>query len=224
MINTYAPQTTLLANQHPDVMAGSPSALLAIFTEIIRDRFKAGRQLPWVWDGLPTPAAGTEGTASSARRILIEPAFSETAEVRNYRPAIYVDRGTMQPGKVAVANLAGQQISTGLRAFYVMAQVPITVQVEASRKGESSILADTVWFHLLGSVEQIRRDFDIQDMTPPQLGQTVPGEKDKTCWVTTIGFGVTLNLRWTTTPISPTLQQTTSTINDAQLLNYNAGG
>lgn len=207
--------TTRLRNQPPEIMPGSPTAILAIFTEIVRERFRPGNDLPWVWDGSASPRNGDAGTASSPRKILIEPAYSETAEVRNFRPAIYVDKGPTQPGKIAVANLAGEYIPKNLRAFYTLATIPINITVEASRKGESSVIADTVWFYLLGGIEQIRRTFDVHDITLPQLGTTVPVEKDKATWVTQISFAITVHLRWTTIPIAPVLTGFSTTIKAA---------
>jgi hypothetical protein len=193
-------------------------AILAVFTEIIRERFRQpGGDLSWTWDPNFNPKSNEAGNPSGPRKVLIEPSYSETAEVRNYRPAIYVDRGTVSPIKEATANLVGQQLPTGLRAFYTRAVLPINITIETSRKGESATLADTVWFHVLGAIEQIRSTFDVQDITPPQLGATVASDKDRTVWVTQVAFTVTVNLRWTTTPISLPLREIGLTLNDTQL-------
>ena len=206
-----------MPGQQKDVMPASPSAILAVFTEIVRERFRqVGGDLSWFWDPNFNPKATDAGNPGGPRKVLIETGFSETAEIRNYRPAIYIDRGVIQPGKIALANLVGQQISTGLRAFHTQAQVPITITVETSRKGESAILADTVWFHIMSAVEQIRRDFDVHDITPPVLGATVAADKDRTVWVTQVGFTITLNLRWTTVPTGPEIREVSTDINDTE--------
>lgn len=207
MLRADPPESPRLPGQHRDVMPGSPTAILAIFAEIIRERFRPGNDLPWIWDGSPTPAANAAGTPGSPRKILIEPAYSESSEVRNFRPAIYVDKGPTAAGKAVLGNLAGQHLPSGLRAFFAQAQIPINISVEASRKGESGTLADAVWFYLLSGIEPIRRTFDFHDITLPQLGTTTAVEKDKVGWVTPISLVVTTNLRWTTVPISPILQE-----------------
>lgn len=210
-------QRTRLPGQQRDVMVASPLAILAVFTEIIRERFRQpGGDLSWVWDPNFNPKANEAANPSGPRKVLIEPSYSETAEIRNYRPAIYVDRGTVSAGKISLANLVGQHIPTGMRAFHTQATVPITISVETTRKGESATLADTVWFHLLSSVEQIRRDFDIHDITPPALGATVPVDKDRVAWMTQIGLTITLNLRWTRTPDGTELRAIGTDINDSE--------
>lgn len=193
--------------QHRDILPGSPSAILAIFTEIVRERFRPGNDLPWEWDGSVTPKQGALNTAASPRKILIESAFSELSEVRNFRPAIYVDKGPTQTGKIVTGNFADQHLPTGKRTFFAQSRIPITISCESARKGESGTLADTVWFYLLGALEPICATFDFHELTPPQLGGTVQIEKDKPGWVTQIMFAVTTNIRWTTTPIGPVLQQ-----------------
>lgn len=217
MLTAEPVQRHRMPNQQRDVMPASPIAILAVFTEIIRERFRQpGTDLSWVWDPNFNPKNNETGNPTGPRKVLIEPSYSETAELRNYRPAIYVDRGAVAPGKVALANLAGQQVPTGMRAFYTQATVPITILIETSRKGESATLADTVWFHLMGGLEQIRRDFDVHDITPPVLGPTSASEKDRTVWQTQVAFSITLNLRWTTTPISLPIREIGLTINDQE--------
>lgn len=192
--------------QHRDILPGSPTAILAILTEVVRERFRPGNDLPWEWDGSVTPKTGATGTAAFPRKILIEPAYSELSEVRNFRPAIYVDKGPTQPGKIVTGHFADQHLRSGKRMFFTQARIPITISVEASRKGESGTLADLVWFHILGATEPICATFDFHEITPPQLGNTVAMEKDKTGWVTQVMFAITTNIRWVTTPISPILQ------------------
>ena len=215
--------STRMPNQHPDIMPGSPSALLAVFTEIIRERFRVGNNLPWLWDGAAVSKPDAKNLPGSPRKVLIEPAFSETSEARNVRPAIYIDRGPILPNKVAIADSAGQQLTTGMRAFYSVAQVPISVQVEASRKGESSVLADTVWFYLLAGIPDIRKAFDFQDISLPQLGQTTAVDRDKTAWVTPISFTVTTNLRWTTLPDGSLLTVASVQANAQEVISHYAG-
>lgn len=212
-----------LAGQQADVLPGSPTAVLAVITEIIRERFRPGGDLPWVWDGTPTPNAADAGEPGSPRRILIEPAFSETAEVRNFRPAIYVDRLQTVPNKAVLANFVGQHLPTGLRAFHSLAQIPLVIQVEASRKGESAAIADAVWFYLLAGIEPIRATFDIHDITLPELGRTEVSDKDKTTWVTSISFAITINLRWTTVPVSETVREVVTRLKDLRIHTISVG-
>lgn len=196
-----------MPQQQADVMPGSPLAILAIFTEIVRARFKGNSDLAWKWEENPTPDPAEENTGDAPRKVLIEPAFAENNETRNYRPAILVDKRETVPNKVAIGNFAGQQLHTGLRGFYSLATIPIDISVVSDQKGESAILADITWFYLLAGREQIRDTFGFQEMSNPILGRTAAQESDKRTWLTPISFTVDVAFRWSTLPISPVLKE-----------------
>ena len=205
-INNENQKLPRIAGQQADIAVGSPLAVVALFTEIVRERFRPGSGLAWVWDENSTPRQTEENTEDQPRRIVIEPGFNETLEVRNFRPAIYIDKGETAAGKVAIGNFVGQQLHTGLRAFYALGTAPMDIEVVSDSKGESAILGDLVWFYILAGREQIRASFDLHELTPPILGKTVPFEGDTGQWSTHISFEVQFNLRWTTLPIGPLLK------------------
>lgn len=196
-----------MEGQQADVMPGSSLAVVALVTEIVRERFRLGNDLAWVWDENPTPGEDEDNTENEPRKVLIEPSFSENNETRNYRPAILIDKQETIPSKVAIGNFVGQRLSSGLRGFYSIATIPIDIEVVSDRNGESAILADIVWFYLLAGREQIQKTFGMQDMSNPVLGRTVPQEVDRRTWVTHITFTISLGLRWSTLPISPILHE-----------------
>ena len=205
-INNQNQAVPRIAGQQADITVGSPLAIIALFTEIVRERFRPGNGLSWVWNENSTPQKSEENTEDQPRRIIVEPAFNENTEVRNFRPAIYIDKGETAAGKVALGNFVGQQLKSGFRAFYALGTAPIDIEVVSDAKGESAILGDIVWFYILAGREQIRATFDLHEMTPPILGKTVPFEGDKGQWSTHISFEVQFNLRWSTLPISPLLE------------------
>lgn len=204
-INNQNQQVPRIAGQQADIAVASPLAIVALFTEVVRERFRPSNNLSWVWTENPTPQKTEENTEEQPRKILIEPAFNENTEVRNFRPAIYIDKGETAAGKVAIGNFVGQHLPTGMRAFYALGTSPMDIEVVSDVKGESAILADLVWFYLLAGREQIRATFDLHEMTPPILGRTVPFDGDKNQWSTHITFEVQFNLRWRTLPIGPLL-------------------
>jgi hypothetical protein len=177
-----------IAGQQADIAVGSPLAIVALFSEIVRERFRPGNGLAWAWSENSTPGQAEENTEDEPRRIVIEPAFNENLEVRNFRPAIYIDKGETAAGKVALGNFVGQQLRTGLRGFYALGTSPIDIEVVSDSKGESAILADIVWFYILAGRDLIRSTFGIHEITPPILGKTVPFEGDKGQWSTHISF------------------------------------
>lgn len=192
--------------QQPDIAVGSPLAIVGLFTEIVRERFRPGNGLAWAWSENSTPLKSEENTEDEPRRIIIEPAFNENTEVKNYRPAIYIDKGETASGKVAIGNFVGQKLKTGLRAFYALTTIPMDIEVVSENRGESGILADITWFYIIAGRELIRSTFGIHEITPPILGKTVPFEGDKGQWSTHITFEIQCELRWTTLPIGPLLK------------------
>jgi len=195
-----------IPGQQPDIAVGSPLAIVALFTEIVRERFRPGNGLAWAWYENATPAAEETNAEDAPRKILIEPAFNENTETRNYRPAIYIDKGETAAGKVALGNFVGQHLPTGFRAFYALGTAPMDIEIVSEAKGESAILADIVWFYILAGRDLIRSTFGIHELTPPILGKTVPFEGEKGQWSTHISFEVQFDLRWTTLPVGPLLE------------------
>lgn len=197
-----------MPGQQSDVMPGSPLAITAVFTELVRERFRVGNNLAWVWEENANPRATetNEPGTTTARKIQIEPMFNVNTEVRNYRPSIFVGKGDTVSGKVALNNFAGQQLRTGYKGFYALATIPIDIECISDQYGESAQLGDIVWFYLLAGREQILQTFGMHDLTNPTLGRTLPFEQDKTAWSTHVTFEVQTHQRWTTVPISPILR------------------
>lgn len=193
-------------DQQSDIAPGSPLAVVALFTEIVRERFRITDNLAWVYNGNATSGCDVEGTVGSPKKIVIEPAFNEDPEARNARPAIFIDKNETIAAKVVVNNFAGQHLPSGLQGFYALATIPIEIECVGA-KGESATLADLVWFYMLAGRQYIMATFGIHDLTPPIISKTMPYEADKTVWSTKVTFEAQIHLRWTTLPISPVLNE-----------------
>lgn len=200
-----------VSDQQAEIAVGSPLAIVALFTEIVRQRFRLTDNqtesgLPWYWEENPTPQIGERNDPDSPTQIMIESAYNDNPEARNFRPSIWIDKGETAMGKVAINHMAGKQIRSGITGFYGLAQIPMDIEVLSDAKGESATMADIVWFYLLAGREQIRKTFGIRDFGEPTLGRTVPGEADKQVWSTHINFTIQIELRWLTMPIAPLLK------------------
>jgi hypothetical protein len=205
-----------MPGQQADIMPASPTAIVAVFTEIVRERFRPENELPWAWFDDATPLPTEDNSEDAPRKVLIEPAFSTHAEARNFRPAIYIDKGETIPEKVAIANMAGKHLPSGLTGYYTIASIPIDIEVVSDQKGESATMADTVWFYLVAGQELIKSTFNLHELTPPILGRTLPGDKDKEEWVTHVTFTIQTHVRWATKPIAPLLQGIILRFRDAE--------
>ena len=206
-----------LVDEGVDVCPGTPLALIGLWVTALRYRFNRSpsEPLPWVWDANLRPSDVEDGqpvTEGEPRKLLIEAAFNVEKSARNYRPAIYVDRGAVTANKVVLDNMAGRYVPSGLTAYFCQADVPITIYCESENAAESCLIADTVWFFILATRDIFRKDFGLYDIREPAMSETRPIDEDKQVWQTTVQFVVTLEMRWTTTPIAPLLRDITAKI------------
>ncbi len=189
------------AAQNPRIVPGSPLAIIGLFVEVIRKRFAPSQNALYQWNADP-----------KRTQIAVDSAWNEDDEIRNKRPAVYVDRDETTPGRTVLGDFAGQNLFSGKKGFWSLATVPIAIECVAAKKGESGILGDSVWIYLLASSDLIQAKFGLHEMTPPTLGRTAEYERDKKAWITPINFTVQFNLRWTNTPIAPMMQEIVSDI------------
>lgn len=191
-LGVVAPEKDQVLNIRP----GSSLAVVGVFVEVIRKRFKPEFGLPWAWDN-----------DIKKTKIAIESAFNEDKEHNNFRPAIFVDRDDMVLGRTVIGDLAGQHIPSGLKAFWALQTVPILIECVAAKKGESAVIADLTSIFLQASSDLIQAKFAFHEMTPVTVGRTQPYPRDKQQWVTSITFNVQFDVRWTNKPTGPLIQE-----------------
>lgn len=205
-IKPLLPPPVKAPNQtHRMIVDGSPLAIIGIFVAVLRERFAPGNGLddyPWYED---------QNKAS----ILIESAFEDANTSRGSKPAIFVDKDQSVYGKLILGDRAGHTFKNAKDYQWTLSTVPIVIDCVAGRRGESAILGDIVHWSLHASSDAIQGAFALHDMTPPTLGRTVPYEADKESWSTPVSFQVQYNVRWTTVPIAPLLQEIATKIQRA---------
>ena len=209
-----------LSGENPDVMPGSPLAVIGLWVEALRYRFNPtpAEPLPWVWyndlrpadDEAETPLepdpVDQHLTIGSPRRLLIDSAYNVEKEARNYRPALYVGRGSVRPIKLSVNNFAGEYLPTQIKAYYCQAAMTITIECESEASGESSTIGETVWAYVLSCREIFRSTLGFHEITEPVLGETAISVTDKRVWVTPVQFEIQYDVRWGVKPIAPFLR------------------
>lgn len=207
---------------HEDVLIapGTPLAVVGLFLAALRFRFSDsgdGEPLPWYWDESFNlqPPEDCPMSDDGKRPLLIDAGFNVEESARNYRPAIYVDQhADVVPIKAVLDNRAGQNIPSGQKAYWMVAEMPLLILCEAEKAAESSIIADTVWFFLLATRDIFRGSFGLDDITEPTLSPTRPAEHDKTVWQTSVQFKVRVVLRWGTRPIAPLIADIAAKISE----------
>lgn len=184
---------------NPRIRPTSPLAMIGLFVEVVRMRFQAsvvGTDLPWVWD-----------EDVNKTTIAIESAYNEDKEVRDKRPAIFIDVDGATLGRVVVGDRVGMANKTSQEGFWSLDTQPILMECVAAKKGESYLLADLVRIYLHASSDLIQASFGLHEMTPIVISRTQPLQKDKDCWITPLTFSVQVNVKWTTTPTRPLLNE-----------------
>lgn len=220
------------ADEHETIAMGSPLAVIGLFILALQHRFSPSSvgssglrgdspdlrddtswedeeevaPLPWIWTGDLRPANEcVPGNAGAPRPIYIGPSFEKNRGARNYRPAIFVDRGVVTVQKLAINNEAGRHLESGLQAFGSIAKIPIEIDCVSESYADCSILGDTVWFYLLSCRNILSTSFGFHQIVEPVLGKTLPSEEDKQVFHTQVFCDVELVLRWSTRPIKPLL-------------------
>lgn len=204
-IKPYVPPPVKAPNQtHAMIVDGSPLAIIGIFVAVLRERFALNNG----------PTEYTWYDDQNKTTLIIESAFEDANTERGKRPAIFIDKDQSVYGKLIIGDRAGLTIKNVKDFQWTLSTVPILIDCVASRRGESAILGDIVQWSLHASSDAIQAAFALHDMTPPTLGRTVPYEGDKESWSTPVTFQVQYNVRWTTVPIAPLLQQIAMRITD----------
>jgi hypothetical protein len=194
----YAPPPVKAHDQaHQLILDGSPLAMIGIFVEVLRERFAPDNGMPkyhWYEDAHKT-------------KVIIESAFEDSDTKRGDKPAIYIDRDEIVYGKTVIGDRAGFTWKDSKDFQWTLATTPILIDCVASRRGESAILGDIVHWSLHVMSDAIQATFSLHDMSPPRLGRTIPYEDDKEAWSSPVSFTIQHNVRWTTVPIAPLLQE-----------------
>ena len=193
---------------HPEqpklVVDGSPLALIGIFLVVLRERFSTGNgPEEFVWNNDPNQAS-----------LIIESGF-EDPDIRDKKPAIFVDKDESVYAKLVIGDRAGHRFTDAKDWQWCLSTVPIVVDCVASKKGESAIIGDITQWSLYAASDAIQAIFGFHDFTTPRLGRTVPWEADREAWTTPVSFQVQYNVMWSTVPIAPLLQDIALRISQA---------
>jgi len=221
-----------LKGEAADVAPGTPLAVIGLWMAALQARFSPNNlganlgvgvegtgtntfenetntePLPWLWDGNLKPADEcVDPQVEGPTPLLIDAAFNTDRSARNYRPAIYVDRGEVVVQKLVTDNKAGVELPTSEKGYWTLAHMPIIFECEAEGVAESSLIADTAWFFILATRDIFKESFGFYDITEPMLGKTTKLKTDRETWMTPVHFAVQIELRWGTRKISPILRE-----------------
>lgn len=195
----------------PEIFYGSPLAIIGVFVEVIRARFRGfNNGTPWLWKDDPRPGQDETGDQGAPRTLYVESGLVDAPEARNFRPAVYVEKEESRYLKVVVGDRYGIDRRDRFEAFYAQTENPMTIQCVSTVRGESAVLGDHVWFHLMATKNLVRETFNIHEISNFTLGKTQPYRRSADVpdsWTTPVSFVCTLELRWFTRPNAPLLQE-----------------
>jgi hypothetical protein len=197
--------------QAQDIFYGSPLALIGVFVEVIRARFRGlNNGTPWLWKDDPRPAPEETGDQGAPRSLYVESGLTDDPEARQFRPAIYVEKEETRYEKVVVGDRYGIRREDRFEAYYALTETPMTVQCVSTNKGESAVIGDHTWFHLMATKNLVRETFNIHELSNFTIGKTQPYRRSPdvdNSWSTPISFTCRVEMRWFTRPNAPLLQE-----------------
>lgn len=186
------------------VAAGSPLAVLGIFLEALRERFREDANVQWVWR-----------LDNATTDLLIELGYNTHTEAPSYTRALFINRLSSSPATIAVGDRAGVHLPDHLEGFVAMMTNEISIDCVAVEAGDSMLLADIVQHFVLASGNILEAMFGFHDVSMPMMGQTAPFTHDQEKFSTPVTFAVQYHVRWTTVKIRPLLQQIVTRVADA---------
>jgi len=200
--------TTLVENQHEDIFPSSPMALVAVFTECLRGRFRGENALgsPYIWSPDSQPFEELNGQS----KLYIESQYTQEPDARDRVPSLLVERGPTQLNNFTVGDRADIDLPTMTEAFLAWATVSVSVMCIAGERGTSATLADLVFMFFVASRNQIREAFSIHEIGRPVIENTQPYRQNSAnveIWTTPVTFYATIKFAWRNKPIAPVLKE-----------------
>lgn len=193
----------------------TPLATIGVYVALLRERFKEGvtsdPALPYVWRSLASGDTDLKNTD-----IFIENGWNENIEARNVRPGIWIDREQTIYGRLSIGDQDQIPVIQNVRleSFYCPAEIDITVDCTALKRGESMMIGSIVQDFLHMSSRIIMLYFNFRDISPTLLGKTTPFEKDTRLWTTAVTFRASYENRWATMPAATAIHEITLRLAD----------
>ncbi|MHA1302105.1 MAG: hypothetical protein ACTSPI_00185 [Candidatus Heimdallarchaeaceae archaeon] len=173
----------------------SPLAIGGYFIHVLRRRF-SDTTLPWIWNADETETG-----------IFILSGEIINQDIRNARPALYVNIGALRISDVVV----GDRASTEWRREkeYSMSRVDmnITINSESRNKGESHGIAWYTTTAIVAAKDVIRTKYNIANMGPFNLNAPVPNKLDVEFFVSSLTFGISYEVSWNVDAVQTTIKE-----------------
>lgn len=204
--------TPRVDGSHGDIFPGSPLAVLGVFVEVLRARFRGDNlgKTSYYWDNDPTPRATETGEPDAPRKLIIESQYQQYPDSRDVQPALFVERGALSFSQVAIGNRADHDQRTGEDMYLMNGSMPISILCVSPVRGESMELGALIGFYLAAMRPQLREIFGFQDVAMPVIEGTQiyrRSTNDIETWITPISTMVTCKYLWVETPIVPKLRE-----------------
>ena len=177
---------------HPFVQPKSPLEIQGIYLAITRERFNSPEPgFTWRWS--PT---------TSETRIFIEAGAGDDREVKDGRPAVYVDRDAIVAPRVVVGDRKSYDMASGATEHYTIATGRMSLDCISANRAESALIAELVHSHFMMAGDILLSLFRFRDFTPLTMGRTQPWEKDAQLFHTRVTSEFSYDVRWKTVPLA----------------------
>lgn len=173
-----------------------PLAMGGFFIHYLRIRFGESWSPPWIWRPNDT----------ETDIFIISGGVIET-EIRNNRPAIFVNVGTARAGDVVIGDRADTARLKVQEGSYSRVDMNMTINCESSNKGESHALGWCVFTALLAAKDVLRTKYQIANMGPFELIPPRPSKKDRETYISTINFAMAYELTWNVEAVQTVIKE-----------------
>jgi len=180
----------------PNVALRSPLAIGGFFIHFLQQRFREGVDAPYIWrpDFLDTELFITSGG-------------SIENELRNNRPALYVNIGSMRSSSIVVGDKSHEPLNIVRESSYTRIDMNMTINCETPNVGESHNLGWMVYYSIIAAQDVIRSKYHIANMGPFELIPPRPSKKDRNLWIATINFGLNYEITWRTEAVQTFIKE-----------------
>lgn len=179
----------------------SPLSLVGVFLEILRSRFSPQNAPDLPWQYLYGDVNRTESD------LTIEAGQNAQTEYQGHRPGIFVMRGPISMGQVAIADHLATDAKKSIKVYYSIAQTNFTFACEAEAPAEAEIIADIVLSTLMMGADQIQDTFNFRKLGPFSISSRAQTRQDTDLTQVTINMGLSYDIRWATQDIAPVLSE-----------------
>jgi hypothetical protein len=179
-----------------NVSLRSPLAIGGFFIHYLRTRFNEAYSPPWVWR--------EDDTLTD---LFVVAGSTIENEIRNNRPAVYVNVGPLREGSMVIGNNFQTEWLQDKKFSYSRIDMSVTVNCESSNRGECHLLGWSVFTALIAAQDVLRTKYRIANIGPFELIPPRPSKLDRETFISTVTIALSYELTWNVTAVQTAIKE-----------------